>query len=342
MNTRLYTIIITLFICFSLTISGCTKQGKVSDVRKKQVIVYAYDSFTTEWGAGPEICKRFTEKTGYEISMISAGDAAQVLSKAILEKDAPEADILLGLDNNMIESIKQNDVLVPYKPTDADTIIKEDLQLSSDWLLTPYDWSNFALIFNSEFNIAAPTCLEDLTKEDYKKKIILMDPRTSTPGLGFVAWTLAVFGDDYENYWRALKPNILTMSPGWDSGYGLFTSGEAPLVISYTTSAAYHVECENDYRFKTLLFPEGHTFQIEGAGLVKNAKNPEGAKAFLDFLISVQAQECIPLTQYMYPVNENVELPKSFEASPIATKNLTVDSNELNSAVERIMALLAE
>ena len=97
-----------------------------------------------------------------------------------------------------------------------------------------------------------------ITKSEYAKKLILMDPRTSTPGLGFAAWTIAVFGSDYESYWQKLKPAVLTMASGWSSGYGLFTKGEAPLVVSYVTSPAYHIYADKTNRYRALVFSEGH------------------------------------------------------------------------------------
>ena len=337
MKTRLFTIFLIIF-SFSLIFS-CNKET-VS--REQEVVIYAYDSFCSEWGPGPVIVKAFEEKTGYKVTMISAGDAAQVISKAAVEKANPKADVLIGIDNNLLDKAKSQGILESYKPEHADEIINQSVILDDEWFLSPYDWSSFAMIFDSSSKVPAPTNLDDLTKDIYKKKIILMDPRTSTPGLGFVAWTLAKYGTEgIEDYWKALKQNILTMAPGWDTGYGLFTSGEAPLVISYTTSPAYHIFSGEEYRYVALEFPEGHPLQIEGAGLVKDAKNQDGGKAFLDFLISQEAQNLIPETQWMYPINNTVELPECYDVSPIPEKTLTVNQADLDKAVEIVLAILA-
>ncbi|MBQ3981583.1 MAG: extracellular solute-binding protein, partial [Treponema sp.] len=125
------------------------------------------------------------------------------------------------------------------------------------------------------------TCLEDLTKDIYKKKLILMDARTSTPGLGFETWVNKVYGSKAADYMKRLEPSILTMAPGWSVGYGMFT--------------------------------DGHVMQVEGAGLVKGAKNADGAKRFIEFLISEEAQNVIPTTQWMYPSNKNVKLPACYD-----------------------------
>ncbi|MGP1523540.1 MAG: thiamine ABC transporter substrate-binding protein [Treponema sp.] len=338
MKTRLC----ILFLCITF-IAVLPAKGKsdVSVLRAKEVVVYAYDSFTADWGPGPELVKLFEAETGYTCTLISAGDAVQVLTRAVLEKDAPQADVLLGLDNNQVKTVKAHKVLQSYKPARATGLIPADAVMDSDWQLIPYDWSYFALIYDTQSNVPAPKSLSDLTKSVYAKKLILMDPRTSTPGLGFAAWTRAVFGEKYADYWKSLKPSILTMAPGWDAGYGLFTAGEAPLVISYTTSPAYHAEYDKTDRYKALIFDEGHIMQIEGAGLVKGAPNETGGKAFLDFLIGEKAQSVLPLTQWMYPVNPQVMLPDCYKAAPKASKTLTADSSESDKIAADIAAVLA-
>jgi thiamine transport system substrate-binding protein len=329
------------FALVSVAAKGHTDSGSAR--RSNEVVIYAYDSFVAEWGPAPLLARLFEEKTGYRCTFVDVGDGAQVLSRAMLEKKRPQADVLLGLDNNLVAKAISEDVLVPYKPALADSIIKPELRLDENWHLTPFDWSYFAIVFDSaQAETPAPASLQDLTKAQYAKKLILMDPRTSTPGLGFVAWTVAVFGEGYADYWKALKPNILTLSPSWSTGYGLFTAGEAPLAISYTTSPAYHVEYDNTDRYKALIFAEGHPTQIEGAGVAKGAPNAKGAQAFIDFLITEEAQAVLPLTQWMYPVNERVTLPPSYRAAPKSPKTLAANPELVNQAVKRVIAILSE
>ncbi len=333
---------ISLFICLGCAVlSGCAKKSE--NARLNEVVVYTYDSFISEWGPGPELEKMFEEKTGLKLTFVDCGDGVQVLSRAILEKADVQADIILGLDNNISKKAIDAGILTPYKPVDADKLIDADVckQLSDDFSLTPFDYSHFAMIYDTTSDVPCPTSLEDLTNPVYEKKIILMDPRTSTPGLGFVAWTVAAYGDKVEDYWKALKPNILTMAPGWSAGYGLFKKGEAPLVISYTTSPASHVEYDDDDTKIAAVFEAGHSIQVEGAGILKGAPNKKGAQLFMDFLISDEAQATLPLTQWMNPANKNVDLPESYKkAAPIPAVTLSADPDVTEAAVEKIMKVL--
>ena len=332
-----------LFIS-ALCLVSCSKKNSSDSDSAKEVTVYTYDSFISEWGPGPEIARLFLEKTGITVNFVDCGDGAQILSKALSEKKSPESDVLLGLDNNLAWKARKAGILESYKPDGYENLYDGlEESLGGDWILTPFDFSHFAIIFDTESGLIPPSNLSDLAKDEYAGKLILMDPRTSTPGLGFTAWTYAVFGEDYLNYWKSLKKSILTMSPGWSSGYGLFTKGEAPMCSSYTTSPAYHVEYGEGDRFQAVIFPEGHVQQVEGAGITKGAKNIKAAKTFIDFLISYEAQITIPLTQWMFPVNKSVVLPESYKiAAPVPEKTLNYDASKLDEVIEKILPVISE
>lgn len=318
---------------------GCSKVSIREN--SKEVVAYAYDSFVGEWGPGNELKKKFEEKTGLVLTFVEGEDAVSLLSRAILEKNDPQADILIGLDNNTAGKAVSADILQEYKPENADILIPASLEsaLGGNWKITPYDYSHFAIIYNTESSLPAPKSLEDLADPKYQKSLILMDPRTSTPGLGFAAWTVAIFGDRYLDYWKALRPNILAVTPGWSSGWGMFEKGEAPLVISYTTSPAATVEYSGSTTYKALIFDEGHPVQVEGAAILKNAKNPEGARKFMDFLVSDEAQSILPLTQWMYPANKNVKLPESYKTGAVLpSKTVSADPEKVAEAAVKIMA----
>ena len=325
---------------------GCAKRDAA---RQNEVVVYAYDSFVAEWGAGPALAALFKERTGMTLTFVDTGDAVQTFSRSVLEKAAPQADAIVGVDNNLLARAKAAGIARAYKSANADAIPAE-LALDTAWEFSPFDWSYFALIYNSEFDITPPASLADLTKGAYAKKLILLDPRVSTPGLGFVAWTVAEFGSGYLDYWRALKPSILSMASGWSAGYaGLFLQGEAPLVVSYTTSPAYHVEFDKTTQYKALIFERGHPRQIEFAAVLAGAPNGSGAEAFIDFLLSTEAQNVLPATQWMYPANKNTTLPVSFAAEdtflpPGAAVHALPEpeSAAVTQAVEDVMRLLAE
>ena len=285
-----------------------------------ELVIWTYDSFSSEWGPGPEAEKQFLEETGITIRWVSHGDAGEVLARLLQEGPAAAADIILGLDQNMAGRALDSALLEAYKPSWAEKIPRE-LRIDPTLTLIPFDYSYFALCYDSETLPNPPASLEELTESRYAGKLILMDPRTSSPGLGFFAWVREIYGEGWRDYWRRLSPSILTIAGGWSTGYGLFTSGEAPLVLSYTTSPSYHLEYEDTERYKAAIFSQGHPIQVELAGLLRTAKNKENAKIFLDYMLSPGFQTLVPLTNWMYPVID-IPLPASFRIAPKSGKAL--------------------
>ncbi len=274
--------------------------------------IYCYDSFASEWGPGPAITAAFQEQTGIEVNLHAPGDAVTVLNQLIVEKERPVADVVIGLDNSMLSRAVEAGVLEAYKSPKLETV-PEELVFDSSFFLLPYDYGHFAICYDSAALKNPPQSLEDLTRPEYADSLVLMDPRTSSPGLGFLLWTAAVYGSQWEDYWKRLQPSILTITDSWSQAYTMFTAGEAPLVLSYGTSPVYHVEYEESQRYRAAEFSEGHITQIEGMGLAAGTQRPAAAKAFIDFMLGAESQNILAMSNIMFPVNSRVELSPSFD-----------------------------
>lgn len=299
---------------------------------QEELTVYSYDSI--EWWM-KEIVPIFEQKYGVKVNLVLIGDAGEVLNRLILEKDNPQADVVIGIDNSYLAKAIDAGVLEPYQPANADVIPGWIIEkFDPTFHLTPYDYGYIAINYRKDMVQNPPTSLEDLTKPEWKGKLIIEDPRTSSPGMAFLLWTVAVYGDDWLYYWEKLKENDVQIVKGWSEAWGAFVEGEYPLVLSYAASPAATVYYENNTNIGAVAFKEGNYLQIEGAGIVKGAKNRELAEKFIEFLISEEAQEKLPLNQWMYPVNKNVELPEVFQYAAEVEKPVTVDSAEIEKNYE--------
>ncbi|NJE76929.1 thiamine ABC transporter substrate-binding protein [Thermococcus sp. ES12] len=317
---RLATLLLTLLLLGAI---GAARPVKAEEM----LTVYSYDSI--EWWM-KEIIPIFEQKYGVKVNLVLIGDAGEVLNRLILEKDNPQADVVVGIDNSYLAKAIDAGILEPYRPANADVI--------PDWIiekfdptfhLTPYDYGYIAINYRKDMVQKPPESLEDLTKPEWKGKLIIEDPRTSSPGMAFLLWTIAVYGDDWLDYWERLKENDVQIVEGWSAAWNAFTKGEYPLVLSYATSPAATVYYDNNTNVGAVAFREGNYLQIEGAGIVKGAKHPELAKKFIEFLISEEAQEKLPLNQWMYPVNRNVKLPEVFKYAVKVEKPVTVDPKDI-------------
>jgi thiamine transport system substrate-binding protein len=206
----------------------------------------------------------------------------------------------------------------------------------ADPLFLPFDWGWFAFVYDKTKVAEAPTSFDALAASDLK--IVIQDPRSSTPGLGLLLWVKAAHGDRAGEVWAALADNIVTVTPGWSEAYGLFLEGEADMVLSYTTSPAYHLIAESDDTKAAALFDEGHYMQVEVAGKLAATDQPALADQFLAFMLSDAFQSVIPQTNWMYPaVAPAAGLPEGFDAFRPA-KSLLLSPEEAGAARDAALA----
>ena len=289
--------------------------------------VYTYDSFTSEWGPGPQVEKAFEAECGCDLKFVPVADGGALLNRVKLEGAGTKADVVLGLDTNLTAEAKASGLFVPAGIDQANVVVPEEW---TDDVFVPFDYGYFAVIYDTEALKTPPTSLKELVEGDASQKIVIQDPRTSTPGLGLLLWVKSIYGDQSAEAWEKLKARVLTVTPGWSESYGLFTKGEAPMVLSYTTSPAYHMIAENSERYQAAAFSDGHYLQIEVAGITTTgAKNPLSAK-FLAFMTGPGFQDAIPETNWMFPAGKiDKPLNPAFEKLVKPAKSMLFTPDEV-------------
>ena len=287
--------------------------------------IYTYDSFAADWGPGPKIEQAFEAKCGCDVNFVALDDGVSILNRLRLEGGNSKADIVLGLDNNLMAEAKKTGLLTEHNVDTANTVLPNGW---SDTTFVPYDYGYFAFVYNTEKLANPPKSMKELVETRDDLKVIYQDPRTSTPGQGLMLWMKSIYGDDVTQAWQKLASKTVTVTKGWSEAYSMFLNGESDLVLSYTTSPAYHLIAENDSKFATANFAEGHYMQVEVAAKVKGAKNSELADQFMSFILSDEFQSAMPTGNWMYPVTD-VELPKGFETLSVPNKSLSFSADEV-------------
>ena len=309
----------TLFISFS--------------IYAEKLTIYTYDSFVSEWGPGPIIEKIFEEKHNADVQFVAVDSAATLLNKVILEGDTTKADIVLGLDMNLFDLAEQSGLFSSYNIDD----INNSLNLPLNWESTkfvPYNYGYFSFVYN-EANLESPPRSMDELINSTNARIVIQDPRTSTPGLGLLTWMKALYGDKAGDEWKKLNKKIISVTKGWtDAYYNFFMAGEADMVLSYTTSPAAHIMFEERYDILATTFEEGNYITIEFAGILNNSKNKDLANRFLNFMLSEEFQSVIPSTNIMYPVTNIKDLPEAFDKLEVP-KFIQMDPKEINKNKEK-------
>ncbi|MPW29204.1 thiamine ABC transporter substrate binding subunit [Agarivorans sp. B2Z047] len=298
--------------CCTLSVFGLNAQAN------SELTVYTYQSFVSDWGPGPALSKAFEAECNCSINWVGLDDGVAILNRLKLEGKRNKADIILGLDTNLIPEAEAIGAVQAHQLTLPN--------LAIDWQdnnFVPYDYGYFAFIYNTESLKNKPSSMKELINE-FDGTILYQDPRTSTVGQGLMLWLKALYGDDTEQAWSKLKDKTVTVTKGWSEAYGMFLKGEADLVLSYTTSPAYHMVAEQENRYQALGFSEGHMSQVEVAAISATSQQVELAQQFLAFLVSAPAQQVIATTNWMLPVNPEAELPEAF-STLVTPKALSLD-----------------
>ncbi|OII65179.1 thiamine ABC transporter substrate-binding protein [Streptomyces sp. CC53] len=314
----------TLTACGGGSGDGADQGGK--DAGAKTVTLVAHDSFT----ASDEVLKQFTARTGYTVEVLKSGDAGEAVNKAVLTKGAPQGDVFFGVDNTLLSRALDNDVFEPYEAKGLDRV-RPGVRLDADkHRVTPVDYGDICVNYDKKYfadkKLAPPQTLDDLAKPAYKDLLVVENPERSSPGLGFLLGTVAAYGDadgGWQGYWKKLKDNGVKVVDSWEIAYNQEFSGssggkqakaERPLVVSYASSPPAEVLYSDPQPAEAPTgVSTGTCFrQIEFAGLLKGAGNPDGGKALIDFLIGKEFQEDMPLNMFVHPVAEDAQLPELF------------------------------
>ena len=334
---RLTAVVVGLGMAGTLAACGSSDGGQGSG-DSKTVTLVSHDS----WAASKDVIAAFEKQSGYKVDVLKDGDAGQAVNKAILTKDNPQGDVFFGVDNTLLSRALDNGLFQSYEPKGSDKI-KAEYRVDQDrHRVTPIDTGDICVNYDKKYfadhELEPPKSFDDLVKPQYKNLLVTENASASSPGLGFLLGTAARYGDGgWEGYWKKLKANGVKVVDGWEQAYneefsgsagGKKAKGDRPLVVSYASSPPAEV-IYADPRPTTAPtgVADGTCFrQFEYAGLLSNAKNAEGGKALIDFLVSKTFQDDMPLNMFVYPVVEGAQVPKEFmEFGPAAENPQTMD-----------------
>ncbi len=314
--------------------AGGTRSAAPADDGMPVLRVYTYDSVSGS--VRRDMAARFEELYQARLEFEQPGDTGALFTRLYLERSNPRADVFVGLDQTYLHRVVRDTLTVPYRPESFVPAIPE-LMVDPEFRVVPFDYGYITLNYDSQnFDGPLPETWQDLTDSRFARSIIMLNPATSSPGRNFMLLTIAAMGEEgFLDFWRQVKPNILTVTGGWSEGYGLYTQGEAPFVVSYDTSPAYHRIFEETDRYRSLPLEGQGYLQVEVAGIVRGTSQVELAQKFIDLLLSPEIQELLPLSQFMYPAQAGIPLPDDFENTrqPI-TRPMMVDSQRVAEAFE--------
>lgn len=340
MKNILFTIVILV-----LLVSACSAVPTVNPAAPATLVpaggptelnVMSHDSFAVT----EDLVRQFERQNNVKINFLKSGDSGAMINRAILTKNAPQADVMYGVDNTFLSRVLEAGLFEAY----ASPLLKnipDGVKLDKENRALPVDTGDVCINYDKAYfadkKLALPQSLEDLLKPEYKGLLVVENPATSSPGLAFVMATIAHFGQDkYLEYWKGLRANGVSVANDWESAYYTYFSGSSgkgaqPMVVSYSSSPAAEVvfakEPPKDAPTASLTGPDMCFRQIEFVGIIKGTKNRAMAEKFVDFMLGTEFQEDVPLQMFVYPVVGNAKLPAEFlKYAQVPAKPATLDA----------------
>lgn len=330
-------------IAVSLVLSGCSSTEELANNKVRMI---THESFALS----DEVLAALADQ-GIELEILAAGDAGSMTAGAVLAAGAPTADLIFGVDNTLVSRAAEAGVFSAYSSPELANLEFEFQSMTLDGLVTPIDFGDVCInVDNSWYEtngVDSPTTLEQLPQ--FANQLVVEDPATSSPGLAFLLATVERFGDSWPQYWEALRDGGVKVVGSWtDAYYTDFTlsGGDRPLVVSYATSPAAEVIYAEDASVTeptTTSMLDSCYRQVEFAGVLEGAENPEGAQRVIDWLLSESVQADIPLSMFVYPVRAGVELPSAFsDFTPVVAESAQLSPEFVASELPNILQTWGE
>ena len=292
-----------------------------SQAENTTITLVAYESFPSADTAINDQLAAFTAETGIAVEILIAGDTGTMLSKAELTAGNPEGDVMWGIDNSFISRAIESEIFEPYTAAGLDQIPASFTELVPNGEATPVDFGDICVNYDiaalESLGIDPPTSLADLADPTYADLLVVQDPASSSPGLGFLLGTVDEFGvDGWQQYWSDLVDNGVLVVDGWTQAYYdqfSYSGGDRPLVVSYGSSPPVEVIFGEGIDTAPTGVVEATCYrQIEFAGVLAGTEHPTEAQALIDFMITTDFQTELPLTVFVFPANQNAELAQTF------------------------------
>jgi thiamine transport system substrate-binding protein len=325
---------------------GCGGGGGATPT---EVVLMTHDSFAVS----KEVKAAFERESGLTLRILQGGDANEMLNRALLTAGDPQADVIFGIDDSVLSRALEGDLLEEYDAPERERL--DPAYAGADDHVTPIDHGEVCLNIDrawfADRGVAPPTSLADLVLNRYRNLLVVENPATSSPGLSFLLATVATFGDRWEGYWRALRANGVLAVDGWEEAYTQEFSGAAgspgkrPIVVSYATSPAAEVIFASKPLdvAPTAAIEDGCYRQVEYAGVLRGARNEDGARALIDFMLSERFQADVPGSMFVYPVRTGVALPEAFvEHAIVPADPLQLPADEIDENRDRWVARWTE
>lgn len=270
------------------TVMPSSQSEVLSDVSEEKLVIYSPHSITIQWN----IVKAFEEQTGIEVDVVSQG-TGDAMKRIEAEASDPQADIMWG---GTVALLNANKECFEYYSSPNEKDILPAYRNTSGYV-TSFTLVPSVLIVNTELSEGIKiNGYADLLNPALKGRIAHCDPEKSSSSYEQVINMLNAMGhgnpEDGWDYVEKLAKNFdADMLTSSSAVYKSVVSGENIVGLTYEEGAISNLV--DGAPVEVVYMEEGVICRADGVAIIKNAKNLENAKKFVDFVTSAEAQEIV-------------------------------------------------
>lgn len=275
-----------VIVCLLVLVAICVSSVTTVYAQKKPLVVYTAITEKLETLYVQEFMKKYPD---IEVKSINVS-SGPITSRLIAEKANPQADVIFGLMESYLQTLKNNNILEPYERKDLKMIGKAfkdpDGFYATEYISLMAFGANTKIL--KEKNLPIPKTWEDLAKPIYKGMINIASPAQSGTGL-----TVFVNFYDMFNGWDYIDKfhkNVFQYNSSGGAAARQVARGECVIGITFDFPMLL---LKNEGFPLDVIYPPNTPYAPEGSGLISGAKHPAEAKLFLDFLSSLEAMTMV-------------------------------------------------
>jgi iron(III) transport system substrate-binding protein len=243
-----------------------------------------------------------------------------ITAKLLAEKASPQADVVMGVAASSLLVLEKEGMLQPYAPKGVELLSKQYVDDGKVPSWVGMDVWGAAVCFNTveaaKLGLKKPESWADLTKPEYKGKIVMPNPASSGTGYFDVTAWLTLFGEKGGwAYMDKLHENIAQYTHSGSKPCKQAAAGEFPIGIAFEYRAAKLKESGAPI---DVVFPkEGLGWDVEATAIMKGTSRLEAARKLADWSASRAANELyeknFAIVAYPGVAKPNAHIPADYE-----------------------------
>jgi iron(III) transport system substrate-binding protein len=284
-----------------------------------------------------QLADKFTEETGVKVQILRSGGEA-VIRRFLQEHQAGQraADVLTMSDAGAANGMTRQGLFAPFRPVGFDKVLETAKDPNGHWIAQRIHLIGMVVRTDRVAEKDRPRTWSDLTDSKFKGQMVMPDPSYTAIQLIVVGMLSQTFGWDF---YRALRKNDTMIVQGHQQVYKTMQQGERPIAAEGSDPRSFNNGKE--VRNQSVIYPTEGVFVISSpTAIIRNARNPNAARLFAEFMVSPTAQRLVAASA-IHSSRVDIAPPESMPALN-AVKSFPTDLDHIETKARELKARFNE